>query len=212
MIGDCSQISDQWRHQRQLRPRHVECEHCRQVKTHFDAPHKTQQDKCSLSTQENHLVCRYLGTKTQQPLSRPGAWAYPDMCKFCPDHTLCLEQCCGRLSVISDWCSGGWQWNDILRRPSPLWYVYKVTHRPFSNGYSQLLRHIQPSSTHIYEFCNFNFEIFVAFEFCNFEFAGLWVISSSPLILGFDMLDNAKMTRVWPIITNTEVNTTKHKS
>lgn len=33
---------------------------------------------------------------------------------------------------------------------------------------------------------------------------GLWVITSSPLILGFDMLDDAKMERVWPIITNQE--------
>eukprot|EP00729_Bicosta_minor_P007317 gene7317-8221_t len=33
---------------------------------------------------------------------------------------------------------------------------------------------------------------------------GLWVVTSSPLILGFDMLDDEKMARVWPIITNTE--------
>ena len=33
---------------------------------------------------------------------------------------------------------------------------------------------------------------------------GLWVITSSPLILGFDMLDDAKMERSWPIISNRE--------
>jgi len=33
---------------------------------------------------------------------------------------------------------------------------------------------------------------------------GLWCIVSSPLILGFDMNDSAKMDRVWPIITNRE--------
>jgi len=32
---------------------------------------------------------------------------------------------------------------------------------------------------------------------------GLWCVVSSPLILGFDMRDDAKMERVWPIITNT---------
>jgi len=75
-----------------------------------------------------NTVVRYLGTETQQPLSRPGAWAYPDMLEV-------------------------------------------------GNGmtYSEDQAHF-----------------------------GLWVITSSPLILGFDMLDNAKMTRVWPIITNTE--------
>ena len=34
---------------------------------------------------------------------------------------------------------------------------------------------------------------------------GLWCIVSSPLILGYDMTDNATIDRVWPIITNTEV-------
>ena len=34
---------------------------------------------------------------------------------------------------------------------------------------------------------------------------GAWAISSSPLILGFDMADNRTMGRVWPIITNREV-------
>ena len=33
---------------------------------------------------------------------------------------------------------------------------------------------------------------------------GLWRIVSSPLILGYDMTDNATIDRVWPIITNTE--------
>ena len=33
---------------------------------------------------------------------------------------------------------------------------------------------------------------------------GLWSVTSSPLILGFDMLDDSKMTRVWDLITNTE--------
>ena len=33
---------------------------------------------------------------------------------------------------------------------------------------------------------------------------GLWVVTSSPLILGFDMTSDAKMSRVWPIITNRE--------
>jgi|EP01043_Picozoa_sp_COSAG02_P023308 hypothetical protein len=33
---------------------------------------------------------------------------------------------------------------------------------------------------------------------------GLWVVTSSPLILGFDMLSDETMDRVWPIITNIE--------
>ena len=33
---------------------------------------------------------------------------------------------------------------------------------------------------------------------------GLWVVTSSPLILGFDMLSDETMDRVWPIITNVE--------
>eukprot|EP01043_Picozoa_sp_COSAG02_P017542 COSAG02_NODE_796_length_17128_cov_176.587586_13_plen_58_part_00 len=33
---------------------------------------------------------------------------------------------------------------------------------------------------------------------------GLWVVTSSPLILGFDMLSDETMNRVWPIITNVE--------
>ena len=33
---------------------------------------------------------------------------------------------------------------------------------------------------------------------------GLWVIVSSPLILGFNLSDSAAMDRVWPIITNRE--------
>jgi hypothetical protein len=36
---------------------------------------------------------------------------------------------------------------------------------------------------------------------------GLWVVTSSPLILGFDMLDDEKMERVWPIITNKVTST-----
>ena len=70
------------------------------------------------------------GTKTLPPLSRPGAWAYPDMLEV---------------------------------------------------G---------------------NLEDYAADE-AHF---GLWVVTSSPLILGFDMLDDAKMERVWPIITNKEVS------
>ena len=34
---------------------------------------------------------------------------------------------------------------------------------------------------------------------------GAWAVSSSPLILGFDLADAAKMDRAWPIISNTEV-------
>ena len=33
---------------------------------------------------------------------------------------------------------------------------------------------------------------------------GLWVVTSSPLILGFDMLSDETMDRVWPIISNVE--------
>ena len=33
---------------------------------------------------------------------------------------------------------------------------------------------------------------------------GLWVIVSSPLILGFNLSDRTTMDRVWPIITNQE--------
>ena len=34
---------------------------------------------------------------------------------------------------------------------------------------------------------------------------GLWAVSSSPLILGFDVEDKALIDRVWPIISNVEV-------
>ena len=75
-----------------------------------------------------NTVVRYLGTKTQAPLSRPGAWAYPDMLEI------------GNLPTYAE------------------------------------------DEAHF----------------------GLWCVTSSPLILGFDMLDDSKMARVWPIITNRE--------
>ena len=34
---------------------------------------------------------------------------------------------------------------------------------------------------------------------------GLWAVSSSPLVLGFDLADSATTGRVWDIVTNTEV-------
>jgi hypothetical protein len=33
---------------------------------------------------------------------------------------------------------------------------------------------------------------------------GAWVISSSPLILGFDLSDDATLSRLWPVIANPE--------
>ena len=43
----------------------------------------------------------------------------------------------------------------------------------------------------------------LSFEQGQAQLAG-WCTVSSPLILGFDMLDDSKMTRVWDLITNTE--------
>ena len=76
-----------------------------------------------------NTVVRYLGTATQAPRSRSGAWAYPDM----------LEVGNGQLTYAE-------------------------------------------SEVHF----------------------GLWVVTSSPLILGFDMLNDETMATVWPIISNTE--------
>lgn len=107
---------------------------CLGTTTPSDCPYNIYRTSGDINPNFAHImgnvntVVKFLGSPTQTPLSRPGAWAYPDMLEV------------GRLES----------------------YAADEAH------------------------------------------FGLWVVTSSPLILGFDMLDDKTMERVWPIITNTE--------